>query len=434
MEVTIKELLQGYESTKFTPEEIVSTYLDKIQTLNAVSNSFIQITDALVKEELEKLDTKARKSLYGVPFSIKDCIDVKGYPTTNGVKQANASVAYNNALIVDLLEEAGAICLGKTNLTEYATSLLLHSQSFGKVINPYHPNIITGGSSSGSAVAVAQNLSVFSIGTDTSGSTRVPAACNEIVGFKFPYHERFLEGITKLSRSQDHVGILTKNIDDLQVVLESLDFVKQSHLSQPITIGIPKGYFDDFLDDSVAKAFQNVQQRLIFLGYELIEIDTSFLQNTLEVTRTIGTKEFGREHGSTLNHNQQLSQTIKETLDKSLQISEIQYQKALFTKQLMTNKFKQILMKVDLVLTPTLPVIPPTVNTISTVINGVEYPLEELLVRCTSPFNLMGFPALSVPSNVFHEGLNFSVQLISLEQNIDMLLGCAKRIFSQNYK
>ncbi|WP_107943778.1 amidase [Metasolibacillus fluoroglycofenilyticus] len=427
--MTIQALLNGYKSKRFKPREIIQSYFQKIHDLQPNANSFIQITEELALEEIESLQDN--QPLYGVPFSVKDCIDVRGYITTNGVLETNAVKKTEHASIFDKLERAGAICLGKTNLSEYATSVLLPSTSFGAVTNAQHPTFIPGGSSSGSAVAVAQGVSLFSIGTDTSGSTRIPAACNEIVGFKAPYKRALLHGVTPLSVTQDHIGILTKNIADLKKVLQSLDMVSTDTIKTVKKIGIPKGYFDTCLDAEVANSLEKVYQQFLQLGFELVELDTSFLQDTLAVTRTIGTKEFGREHMKGLGDNPHLSQTIKNTLQRSLEITDNLYNEALEIKEAWTRKFIQYFKQVDMIVTPTLPIVPPMLDITTITLNQKQHDVEELLVRCTSPFNVMGFPTVSLPSNIVHRDLKFSIQLTVLEEDINLLLDFANDVFEK---
>ncbi|BDH60804.1 amidase [Lysinibacillus sp. PLM2] len=425
----IQTLLNGYENERFKPREIIQSYFQKIHSLQPNANGFIQITEKLAFEEIESL--QYNQPLYGVPFSVKDCIDIKGYKTTNGVLELNAVKKNEHASIFDKLERAGAICLGKTNLSEYATSVLLPSASFGAVTNAQHPAYIPGGSSSGSAVAVAQGVSLFSIGTDTSGSTRIPAACNEIVGFKTPYKKELLHGVTPLSVTQDHIGILTKNIADLKKVLQSLDMVSTDTIKTVKKIGIPIGYFDTCLDAEVANSLEKVYQQFLQLGFELVELDTSFLQDTLAVTRTIGTKEFGREHMEDLGNNPHLSQTIKNTLQKSLEITDNLYNEALEIKEAWTQKFIQYFKQVDMIVTPTLPIVPPKLNITTITLNQKQHDVEELLVRCTSPFNVMGFPTVSLPSYIVHQDLKFSIQLTVLEEDINLLLDFASDVFEK---
>lgn len=283
----------------------------------------------------------------------------------------------------------------------------------------------------GSAVAVAQGVSLFSIGTDTSGSTRIPAACNEIVGFKTPYKKELLHGVTPLSVTQDHIGILTKNIADLKKVLQSLDMVSTDTIKTVKKIGIPIGYFDTCLDAEVANSLEKVYQQFLQLGFELVELDTSFLQDTLAVTRTIGTKEFGREHMEDLGNNPHLSQTIKNTLQKSLEITDNLYNEALEIKEAWTQKFIQYFKQVDMIVTPTLPIVPPKLNITTITLNQKQHDVEELLVRCTSPFNVMGFPTVSLPSYIVHQDLKFSIQLTVLEEDINLLLDFASDVFEK---
>lgn len=428
--MTIQTLLDGYKNKRVKPQEIIQSYFEKIHDLQPTNNSFIQTTETLAFEEIESLQDN--QPLYGVPFSVKDCVDIRGYITTNGVIDTNAVKKTEHATIFDKLEQAGAICLGKTNLSEYATSVLLPSASFGAVTNAQHPAFIPGGSSSGSAVAVAQGISLFSIGTDTSGSTRIPAACNEIVGFKAPYKKELLHGVTPLSMTQDHIGILTQNIADLRKVLQSLNLVGTNTTKTVKKIGIAKGYFDSCLDAEIVNSLEKVYQQFLRLGLELVELDTSFLQETLAIARTIGTKEFGNAHMKDLKNNSNLSQTIKSTLQRSLEITDEAYYEALQTKKEWTERFIQYFKQVDLIVTPTLPIVPPKLDITTITLNQKQYDVEELLVRCTSPFNIMGFPTVSLPSNIVHQDLKFSIQLTVLEEDINLLLDFASAIFEND--
>ncbi|MCP1146778.1 amidase [Lysinibacillus endophyticus] len=432
MTKTISMLLEYYKEDLLKPDEVISSYLETIKEDQYITNSFIQITDGLALKELENLKSPEEQPLYGVPFTLKDCIDIEGHKTTNGAYEKHYEVKQKNSYVMDKLEKSGAICLGKTNLPEYATSVLNHSATFGDVVNCRHPNRISGGSSSGAAVSVARGLCIFAIGTDTSGSIRVPAACNEVIGFKLPYDKRLLQGVTELSLTQDHLGVLTRNITDLKEVLKCLNINTLDKLNVVKKIGIPKGYFDSYLEDDVRIALENVYEDLRASGFDLVEVNTEFLEETLTVARTIGTKEFGMKHMEKLKNNEFLSQTVKDTLERSNQITEDMYQKALQKKAEWMNRFKQIFEEIDLLLTPTLPIVPPKLGHTSMNINQKEFDLEELLVRCTSPFNILELPTISIPTNIYHQSIKFSVQLTVTDENIRSLLDFANSLLKND--
>lgn len=424
MGFTINELLDGYQKRKYTPVEIINEYILKIKEKDSNLHSYITLMEERALEQANKMEAlqtnKETMCLYGIPISFKDAIDISGFPTTNGSKIDIQNIAKRNAEVVDSLEATGSITLGKNNMSEYAADVTSKNKHFGDVINPLNKKRIAGGSSSGSAVSVAADLCVGSIGTDTSGSVRIPAACCGIVGIKPTIDLIGMKGVKALSWTLDHIGVIAKNIDDVKHLMGNTIGKKYYQFDckkglKDLKIGLPNVYFNEFNDTVTNSMMELVMKNFNQLGVQLKKVDVSFLNNdVVRLSRTIGTSEMTVVHNDKYKlYKDQYSEELTKTFKRGNEILAFDYLNALKTRVEWKRKMDNILKEVDIMITPTMPILPPYIDEELMHKGGENENIGDYLVRYTSPFNFTGHPALTLPSGMKEDGLSMGFQMVA---------------------
>src|SRR5688572_32249261 len=268
---TIAELARALQARETSAEIVTRACLARIDERNPAVNAFITVlTDqaiaAAVEADREIAQGRHRGPLHGVPISLKDLIDVEGLPTTAASRVRAGHVAARDAVTAARLRHAGAIIVGKTNLHEFAFGTTSEDSAFGPVRHPLDPGRSAGGSSGGSAASVADGMAYASIGTDTGGSIRIPAAACGVVGLKPSRGETPLDGIVPLSTTMDHVGPLCRSVEDAAILFDALRGTaaepRTTATLHGTTFGVLRGYFRALLDTQVASAFDAACARL----------------------------------------------------------------------------------------------------------------------------------------------------------------------------
>ncbi|MED3726331.1 amidase [Priestia filamentosa] len=431
MTLTIRKLIDGYKNKEFSPVEITKWYIERIKKLDPQINSYITVTEKLAikqaKKAEEKMNSDVPNNLIGIPLSFKDSIDTKGILTTGGSAVDKDRIPNSNAEIVNILEEVGSINLGKNNMFEYGFGITSENTFFGDVINPWKVNKTAGGSSSGSAAAVAANLTIGSIGTDAGGSIRVPAACCGVVGLKPTYDLISINGITPLSWTLDHVGPIARNVEDTALVMEAAtkkryDLTSANKLTG-LRVGLPKHYLNENMDYEVKKLYEKCLQQLSSLGAIVKEVDTEFLEDITGLAKVFGTSESSYVHKDRISASLNMySQDARDTFTRSKNISALDYIAALKKREELRKKLTNIFSEVDIMVTPTTPITTPDVKADYVTINGKTESIGDCMIRYVSLFNITGHPALSVPGGLTSEGIPIGMQFIADYYREDLLL------------
>ncbi|MFE7083282.1 amidase [Priestia megaterium] len=430
MTLTIKKLMDGYKNKIFSPIEITKWYIERIKKLDPYINSYITVTEEVAlkqaREAEGKINSGVLNNLLGIPLSFKDSIDTKDIRTTGGSVIDKNRIPSNNAEIVNILEEANIISLGKNNMFEYGFGITSRNAFFGDVINPWKENKTAGGSSGGSAAAVAANLAMGSIGTDAGGSIRVPAACCGVVGLKPTYNLVSINGITPLSWTLDHVGPIARNVEDTALILEAItkkryDLTPSDNLTG-VRVGLAKHYLSENMDSNVRKGYEKCIQQLSSLGAIIKEIDTSFLKDIISVAKVFGTSESSYVHKDRISSSFNMySQDAQETFTRSKGISALDYIAALKKREELKQKVTEIFNEVDIMMTPTTPVVPSDIKAEQVNINGKTESMGDCLIRYVSLFNITGHPALSVPAGLTEDEIPIGMQFIANYYREDLL-------------
>jgi len=439
---TIFELAPRLRRKEVSPLELTRTCLDRIEKLNPALNAFITVTaeSALAEAraaEIEIARGEWRGPLHGIPIALKDLIDTAGTRTTAASAVFEHRVPMEDAEVVQRLRRAGAVILGKNNLHEFAYGGSSLVSFFGDVHNPRNTEHIAGGSSGGSAAAVAAGLCYAAIGTDTAGSIREPAALCGCVGIKPTYGRVSARGVIPLSWSLDHVGPLAATAGDAAVVLQAIagydpldvcsaDVPVSDYVSalrdgaKELRVGIPRAYFFDDLDDEVRAA---VDAALVVIG--ALVADLRDLQIEVSSDRTVQAAESFAYHADNVARAPQLYQP--ETLRRirsGERISATEYIQRRRELDLERRLARDIFADVDLLVTPAIPIPAPAIADLKKD-HAALRPAELALLRNTRPFNVWGLPAVSVPCGFTRSGLPIGLQIAGPHWREDLVLRLA---------
>ena len=439
---TIVELAPRLRLKEVSPVDLTRACLDRIERLNPTLNAFITVTaDSALAEaraaEIEISLGEWRGPLHGIPIAIKDLIDTAGTRTTAASAVFEHRVPAEDAAVVRRLRRAGAVILGKNNLHEFAYGGSSLVSFFGDVHNPWNTAHIAGGSSGGSAAAVAAGLCYAAIGTDTAGSIREPAALCGCVGIKPTYGRVSARGVIPLSWSLDHVGPLAATVGDAAVVLQavagydpldvcSADVPPSDYVSglrdgaKNLRVGVPRAYFFEDLDDEVRAA---VERALVVIG--TLVADVRDLQVEVSSDRTVQAAEAFAYHADYVARTPKLYQP--ETLRRirsGENISAAEYIQRRRELDLERRRARDIFADVDLLVTPTMPIPAPAIADLKKDPAALR-PAELALLRNTRPFNVWGLPAVSVPCGFTKGGLPVGLQIAGPHWREDLVLRLA---------
>jgi Asp-tRNA(Asn)/Glu-tRNA(Gln) amidotransferase A subunit family amidase len=424
---TIGELGRQICNRSISPVELTHDCLNRIEKLNPILNAFITVT---AESALDRARTAEREifrghylgPLHGIPIGLKDIIDVAGVPTTAASTQFKNNVPSADAQVVRRLRSGGAIILGKQNLHEFAYGASSIVSAYGEVHNPWDSTRIAGGSSGGSAASVAVRIRFGAVGTDTAGSIRLPAAYCGIVGLKPTYGRVSTRGVIPLASSYDHVGPLAMSVYDAALMLQVLSDYDSpnplAHKTVPslisafdelpanLRIGVPRAFFFDDLDSEVAAAIEKAIQVFVGLNAEIRDL-------TLEVPtdRTLVSAEAYAYHKSMVERSPELYQPA--TLARIKSGADITAEEALrASRELQASRhdIQEIFDQVDVLLTPTVPIPPPTIADLRAHPEDLRA-REIVMLRNTRPFNVWGIPTISVPCGFTKSGLPIGLQL-----------------------
>jgi aspartyl-tRNA(Asn)/glutamyl-tRNA(Gln) amidotransferase subunit A len=433
--LSIARLSEQIQKREISPVEVTQTYLNRIHALDAKLNSYLTVTAELALQEAKTAEAQIQKGnylgpLHGVPLAHKDIIATKGVKTTCASKVLRDAIPDYDATTIRRLRAAGSVLLGKLNMNEFAT--VSPSEYFGRVNNPWNLAYNPGGSSSGSGAAVATGLCAGSLGTDTGGSIRIPAAFCGIVGLKATHGRISLHGITPLAWSLDHVGPLTRTVRDAALMLQALagyDALDVDSSEAPVsnyterldgevkglTLGVPKHFFPEYTDPEVKNAFVAAVQVLAGLGARIEEVTLPpSLENVWpQFLLPILDGEAYTWHGPYLQKQaEDYGPSVRRFLEHGKGALATEYVSAQRVRARFRRDMLTACADIDVLLTPGGLVPPQPHNAQSVTINGKEVNLVTALISATCPFNLTGQPALTVPCGFSASGLPLALQIV----------------------
>ncbi len=402
-------------SGKVSAVELVEEALARAEAASDL-NAFVLLRAEAV-EDARRRDAAEDGPLQGAPLSVKDIVDVAGLPTTSGSKfPRDAAVS---APAWKSLEAAGAVLLGKNNLVEFAFGVHGLNPTFGRTRNPRDPARIPGGSSSGSAAAVAAGIGYGSVGTDTGGSIRIPAALTGVFGLKPTYGAVSRAGVTPLSWSLDHVGPLARTAADLDLLWSVMGPRPVAALEPPksgsrplrgVRIGVPENHFFTDLIRPAREATERVARALVRLGAERVRVEVPEVELAGPARTAIAFAEAASVHSLRLKTRpRDLSPEVATLLRVGQRLTASDVLTALRVRRLVTEALDRVFGAVDVLLTPTAPAGAPRAGE---PLLATGEPLRTGLMRFVGPFNLSGHPALSLPAGADDSGMPLGAQLV----------------------
>lgn len=440
--LTIVKARQGLKNRQFSCRELVQSHLDAVSVTNQKLNSFITVCGADALKKAEKADILIQKSagifdqkpLLGIPFGAKDLFCTKGVKTTAGSNVLAEYIPQYSATAINRLVGAGAILIGKNNCDAWAHGSSGENSDFGPTKNPWDLSRVPGGSSSGSAVAVASGQALFSTGTDTGGSIRFPAGFCNVVGLKPTYGRVSRYGVVAMASSLDTIGHFTKTVEDSSLILSVTagdDVSDATTLNKPVgnyqkeigqnktfKIGLPKEYFSSGINPEVAKLVQNAINILKQNGYCFKEVSlphtkyaiaTYYILQPAEVSSNLA-----RYTGIRYGHNRSY---FKDEAKRRIMLGtyvlssgyyDAYYQKAMRVRTLIAKDFDRVFKEVDMLLTPISPFAPFALG------EKIDDPLQMYLADVlTVAVSLAGLPGMAVPCGFTNNNLPVGMQLVA---------------------
>lgn len=452
--LTVHELCEKLQNKEITIEEITKSYVERIKEKEPEVESFVTVCEEQALEQAKMIQEKVEKGeitspLAGIPIGIKDNMCTKGVKTTCSSKMLENFIAPYNATVVEKLEAEGIINLGKLNMDEFAMGASTEYSYFKKTKNPWNLNTVPGGSSGGSAAAVAADLVPWALGSDTGGSIRQPAAFCGVVGLKPTYGLVSRYGLVAFASSLDQIGPITKDVQDAAMLLNILaghdekDTTSQEREKEDYTkalvkdvrnmkIGVPKEFFGDGLNPEVRAKLEETIQTYKDLGAEVEEFSLDIATYSLATYYIIACAEassnLGRFDGIRYGYRTQNYSSLKDIYKNSRSEGfgeevkrriilgtyvlssgyyDAYYKKAQQVRTLVRNEFAKAFAKYDVILTPTSPTVAFEIGTRSN--NPLEMYLADI---CTVSVNIAGLPGISIPCGVDSNNMPIGVQLI----------------------
>lgn len=463
--LSIKSAREALKNKVFSSRELTEACLDAIKKKDSDIHAFLEVFDNVLKQadEADKRITNGEDApLLGIPIAIKDNILAEGKCATAGSKILEGFVSPYDSTAVKKLKDAGAIILGRTNMDEFAMGSSTESSAYGLTKNPHDLARVPGGSSGGSAVAVAVNMVVASLGSDTGGSIRQPAAFCGVVGLKPTYGRVSRSGLIAMASSLDQIGPFAKTVNDVEILYEVLkgkDPLDSTTLSDDTyakerkfakVIGIPRAFVDsEGVSKNVKKNFEESVEKFKSLGYELRDIELPYIKYSLAAYYIIMPAEASSNLARFDGIKYGLHKNAKDNIDDYLKTRgagfgrEVRrriilgtyvlssgyydeyYGKALLMKKLITDELKSIFDKVDLILTPTTP--SPAWLIGEKGKDPLEMYLEDIF---TVHANISGCPAVSLPSG-FVGNLPLGIELTADLGREDNLFTAGKEFLGE---
>ena len=415
--VTAAELARRYRGGDLSPVDVARQALELAEREQPRLNAFITLQPDVAMAAARESEARYRRGeplgpLDGVPVSVKDLVHMAGVRTTAASKVLATYVAGEDADVALRLKAGGAVILGKTNLHEFAYGPSGDVSYFGPTRNPHNVAHIPGGSSSGSGAAVAAGICPLALGTDTGGSIRIPASLCGVVGLKPTYGRVSARGVIPLSWSLDHIGPITSTVEDAGLALSVLsDFrMPDLELGRPARVGVCRELLFEALEAEVRSL---VEAALPAVG-EMREITIAHMDATSAQPVILGT-EAAAYHLPWLNERPgDYDPTIRARLETGLSSRGVDYVQATRLRGLFVEAMYEALNDLDVLATPTTPIAAPRFGEVQTLLDdGSSRNTAGLLLRNTLPFNLCGFPAISVPCGRTVAGLPVGLQLVA---------------------
>jgi aspartyl-tRNA(Asn)/glutamyl-tRNA(Gln) amidotransferase subunit A len=435
---TIADLAPRIARGELKSETLTEEALATIQNLNPQLNAFITVTAdrALAAARAADKDIaggRLRGRLHGIPISLKDLIDMEGVPTTAASRLRAEHIAPRDAPVTSRLREAGAVIVGKTNLHEFAFGTTTEDSGWGPARHPVDATRSAGGSSAGSAIAVRTGMSVASVGTDTGGSIRIPAAACGVVGLKPDWEEVPSAGVVPLSRQLDHVGPITRSVSDAAVMFDVMRGTAVTTIGPtPLRgkrFGMLGPYFFDRIDEHVEAAVMSAVERLRGAGAIVNTVSIPHAALIATVYLHLVLTDAAAYHAVTLRERPAAyTPNVRLRLEMGRYVLAEDYVRALRGRGIIRAEVDAAIADVDALLLPALAIPAPPLGANTVAVKGGQDQVRSAMLRCTQPFNLSSHPAISLPCGATPSGLPIGLQLVGRRGGTPELLQIARAV------
>ena len=431
--MTILEAAEKLRRREVTSLELTKACLERIEQDPAKLNAFITVAAERAIEEARRRDEELERGnllgpLHGVPVAVKDVFCTAGLRTTCGSALFAGYVPDHDAAVVERLKSAGAVILGKTNLHELAYGITSNNPHFGPVRNPWDRQRIPGGSSGGSAAAVAAGMAFMAMGSDTGGSIRIPASYCGVVGLKPTIGRVSRYGVLPLDFTLDHMGPLTRTVRDAAVTLNAIaghdprdpsssrrpveDYVPPPEVSlEGLRVGVPENFFFDGVQQEVDAAVRRAVDAAAQAGAEIVSVRVPDVGAINVVGRVILFAEASAVMERYLKDRSKIGGDVLSLLDQGRLIPATDYIQAQRLRRLYQEEFAQLWEQADCLLTPTTPLTAPLIGENTVTVGGAEEDVRLATTRFVRSFNVLGLPALSLPCGRDGRGLPVGLQI-----------------------
>ena len=434
--LSVAEASQEIAARRLSPVELTEAYLARIHAVDSKINAYITVTAEHAREQARQAESeiaagRRRGPLHGIPIALKDLYDTAGIPTTGGSKILAENVPGEDCVVAAKLSDAGAGLLGKLNMHEFAFGITNVNPHYGPARNPWNAACVTGGSSGGSGAATAAGLCAASLGSDTGGSIRIPACFCGIVGLKPTYGRVSKRGVLPLSTSLDHAGPMTRTVADAAIMLQAIagydaldpcsaDAAVPNYLdslnagARGMRVGVLRGDYRLPMDDELERAVEGAFTALRGLGATVIDpVELPFIQDALPANFTIISSEAAAYHLDNLDERPgDYGEDVFARLSGGRTNTATDYIIARETQARLREQLLAAMANMDALALPMLPLAAPPIGQSDVTVGGKPMDLRAAVTWYTQPFNLTGFPAISVPCGFTDQGMPIGFQLV----------------------
>jgi len=442
--MTIEEAARLLDARQISSAELTRQCLDRIARLNGKLNAYLTVLEDSALGQARRLDEErargsVRGPLHGIPVAVKDVFCTKGVRTTCGSKLFADHVPDHDAAVVERLEAAGAVLLGKLGMHEMAYGITSNNPHFGAVRNPWNTDCIPGGSSGGSGAAVASDLAYLAMGSDTGGSIRIPASFCGTVGLKPTTGRVSRYGVLPLDFTLDHMGPLTRSVRDAALALNVLaghDPRDASSSRQPVKdylpaessslrglrIGVPENFFYDRLDPAVERGVRGLARVAADLGAEIVSVQVPDIAAINAIGRVILLSEAAAVTAPYIHRRGDFGADVLALFDQGRLIAATDYINAQRLRRLYQQEFRKLWRQVDCLLTPCTPTPAPRIGQTELEMGGNKEDVRLASTRLVRGINVLGEPALAIPCGFSDDGLPLGAQIIGRPFEEDVIL------------
>jgi aspartyl-tRNA(Asn)/glutamyl-tRNA(Gln) amidotransferase subunit A len=430
---TIIEAGAALRARKISAVELTNEALARIDRVNPKINAFLTIAAESACARAAEMDAELargidRGPLHGIPIAHKDLMMTRGLRTTGGSKIFSDFVPAEDAAVVAKWNDAGAVMIGKTGLHELAYGVTSNNPHFGAIRNPRDPERIPGGSSGGSAAAVAADMVFAATGTDTGASIRLPASFCGVVGLKPTYERVSRRGVIPLALTLDHVGPIARTVRDAAIAFHAMAEHSSGRVPprdidlRGMRIGLPQNFYFDRLDLEVAAAVRNAVQTAAALGARIVDVRVPDIAGLNTVARILLLVEAVSNLRPHLSRRADFGPDVLALLDQGRLISGADYADAQRLRRMYIREFSKLWADVDCIFTPIAPIAAPKIGQTTVEIGGETEDARLASTRFMRAINALGIPALSLPCGTTRGGLPIGLQILGPPNAEDVVL------------